>query len=57
MMSWSLTDFGLALLDAFNVVVILYFILLNGTYLGMTFLAFGADSDEVSHPVRAKGAT
>ncbi len=42
MMSWTLTDFGLALLDAFNVVVILYFILLNGTYLGMTFLAFGA---------------
>ncbi len=31
-----------ATLDGFNTVVILYFILLNGTYLGMTFLAFGA---------------
>lgn len=31
-----------ALLDAFNQLVIVYFVLLNGTYLTMTFLAFGA---------------
>lgn len=33
---------GGAILDAFNVLVIVYFVLLNGTYLSMTFLAFGA---------------
>ena len=37
-----LADIGLSLLDGFNVLVILYFILLNGTYLWMTLLAFGA---------------
>lgn len=29
-------------LDVFNIVVIIYFVLLNGTYLGMTLLAFGS---------------
>jgi cellulose synthase/poly-beta-1,6-N-acetylglucosamine synthase-like glycosyltransferase len=33
---------GGTLLDAFNMTVIVYFVLLNGTYLTMTFLAFGA---------------
>jgi cellulose synthase/poly-beta-1,6-N-acetylglucosamine synthase-like glycosyltransferase len=33
---------ALGFLDAFNIVVIFYFVLLNGTYLWMTFLAFGA---------------
>ena len=31
-----------ALLDGFNVVVIIYFVVLNSIYLGMTVLAFGA---------------
>lgn len=31
-----------ALLDAFNIVVIIYFVLLNSIYLAMTVLAFGA---------------
>ncbi len=31
-----------AMLDAFNGLVIIYFVLLNGTYLGMTILAFGS---------------
>lgn len=38
----ALGQLGGALLDGFNVVVIVYFVLLNGTYLWMTFLAFGA---------------
>ncbi len=38
----TLAQVGGAALDAFNMVVIVYFILLNGTYLGMTFLAFGS---------------
>ncbi|NNF14227.1 MAG: glycosyltransferase family 2 protein [Gemmatimonadetes bacterium] len=38
----ALADLGLAFLDGFNVVVIGYFVLLNGTYLWMTLLAFGA---------------
>ncbi len=38
----TLAQLGGALLDAFNAVVIVYFVLLNGTYLWMTFLAFGA---------------
>lgn len=38
----GLGNLGLSLLDGFNVVVIGYFVLLNGTYLWMTLLAFGA---------------
>ncbi|MGY8776821.1 MAG: glycosyltransferase family 2 protein [Longimicrobiales bacterium] len=38
----SLGQLGGTVLDGFNMVVLGYFILLNGTYLVMTFLAFGA---------------
>ena len=38
----TLAQVGGTALDAFNMVVIVYFILLNGTYLGMTFLAYGS---------------
>jgi len=38
----TLGHLGGTLLDAFNMTVIGYFILLNGTYLTMTLLAFGA---------------
>lgn len=38
----TLAELGGQLLDGFNVVVIVYFVLLNGTYLAMTLLAFGA---------------
>lgn len=41
-MTATLTELGLTFLDGFNVVVIFYFVLLNGTYLWMTLLAFGA---------------
>ncbi len=41
-MTAMLTELGLTFLDGFNVVVIFYFVLLNGTYLWMTLLAFGA---------------
>jgi cellulose synthase/poly-beta-1,6-N-acetylglucosamine synthase-like glycosyltransferase len=37
-----LGQIGGALLDGFNVVVIVYFVVLNSIYLGMTALAFGA---------------
>lgn len=42
MTAGAVADLGLAFLDGFNVLVIAYFVLLNGTYLGMTLLAFGA---------------
>lgn len=38
----SLGQLGGTVLDGFNMVVLGYFILLNGTYLVMTFLAFGS---------------
>jgi len=37
-----LTTWAGTLLDGFNAVVIGYFVLLNGTYLAMTFMAFGS---------------
>ena len=42
MMLTGLAEVGGVLLDAFNGVVIIYFVLLNGTYLWMTLLAFGS---------------
>ncbi len=41
-MSATLVGAALTLLDGFNVLVIVYFVLLNGTYLWMTLLAFKA---------------
>ncbi len=38
----SLAAIAGSALDAFNIFVILYFVLLNGTYLVMTFMAFGS---------------
>ena len=38
----ALGQVGGALLDGFNLVVIVYFVVLNSIYLGMTVLAFGA---------------
>ena len=38
----TLAAFGAQLLDGFNILVIVYFVLLNGTYLVMTLLALGS---------------
>lgn len=38
----SIGQYAGTALDTFNIIVLGYFVLLNGTYLSMTFLAFGA---------------